>query len=152
MDRPERKFAASVERARAHVARVRASTVCEICGKQPIEWHHDDHVEKPSRRVSTMAENGRPIEEIQAEIDRCTPVCRGCHQAIDGRDQLIKDRFERYLQTHRHPQERLTPEQVRDIRFHYAHGAKVIRLAEEYGVSRKTIRWVVQRRTYQDVD
>jgi hypothetical protein len=71
--------------AREFVAAVRATTVCKKCGKQPIEWHREEHVATPSRRINQMAGWGAPIDSIKAEILRCEALCRRCHMEEDGR-------------------------------------------------------------------
>ena len=77
----------SVARARAFVDEVNARTVCAHCGASKIEWHNPEHV-LPGRhlyRISAMVCRGRTIEEIKAELVRCTPLCRRCHMWEDGR-------------------------------------------------------------------
>jgi hypothetical protein len=71
----------------AFVADVNARTFCAHCGAQPIEWHNPEHVElnRQGFRISALASNGLPPEAIQAEMNRCTPLCRRCHMAEDGR-------------------------------------------------------------------
>lgn len=76
----------------AFVAEVNARTVCAHCGAQPIEWHNPEHV-LPGRsiyRIGHMARNQRSIAAIQAEMDRCTPLCRRCHMQEDGRMERFK--------------------------------------------------------------
>jgi hypothetical protein len=79
--------AAVRERNRAYVAEVNDKTVCAHCGAQPIEWHNPEHVElnREAFRIGNMASTGRPIPSIQAEMGRCTPLCRLCHMIEDGR-------------------------------------------------------------------
>lgn len=67
------------------VAALRAATVCERCGAQPIEWHNEEHPENPSRRVAYMAAHGYPLERVEAEIAKCEALCRRCHMGEDGR-------------------------------------------------------------------
>jgi ribosomal protein L40E len=71
--------------AQEYVASVRAETICERCGSQPVEWHNESHAAKLYFRVSTLCILGRSIERIQQEIDTCEAFCRSCHMAIDGR-------------------------------------------------------------------
>lgn len=47
---------------------------------------------------------------------------------------------------------KLTIEQVKDIRARYAAGTAKRTLAEEFGVTRMAIHWVVLRRTWADVE
>lgn len=72
---------------RAFVAALNARTVCAHCGGQPVEWHNPEHVELQRKmfRVSNLVASRFPISKIQAEIDRCTPLCRRCHMREDGR-------------------------------------------------------------------
>lgn len=76
---------ARIQIARAFVAARRAVTVCARCGRQPIEWHSDRHLVRPSRRISTMAGKGYSPEKIAEEMALCEPVCRRCHVHGDGR-------------------------------------------------------------------
>jgi hypothetical protein len=69
---------------RAYVRTVRATTVCAVCGAQPIDWHHEDHTREPHRRVSRLV-GAASRERIDAEIARCTPLCRRHHMEADGR-------------------------------------------------------------------
>jgi hypothetical protein len=79
--------AARIARNRAFVDEVNARTVCAHCGAQPIEWHNPDHVRqgKQHRRIARLAGKTYSIAAIEAEIARCTPLCRRCHMAEDGR-------------------------------------------------------------------
>jgi hypothetical protein len=74
-------------RNRAFVDGVNARTFCAHCGKQPIEWHNPEHVElnRERFRIGDMIRGHRTLEAIQTEMDRCTPLCRRCHMAEDGR-------------------------------------------------------------------
>lgn len=67
------------------VKQVNRSTVCVNCGAQPVDWHHDDHPQRPNSRVSSLRAQGASIPRIQREMDRCTPLCRKCHMQADGR-------------------------------------------------------------------
>jgi len=71
--------------AKTHVAAIRAVTQCAQCGKQPIEWHSEDHLTNTNRRVAHLVALGFPISVIDAEIAVCTALCRSCHMAEDGR-------------------------------------------------------------------
>lgn len=75
------------EAAQAFVAEVNARTFCAHCGAQPIEWHNPEHVDlnRQSFRISSLVVQGRSIDVIQAEMGRCTPLCRRCHMREDGR-------------------------------------------------------------------
>jgi len=84
------------ERARRFVARVRRLTVCAVCGAQPIEWHHPDHVDDPARRVGVLALYGSAFWVLKREIRACMPLCRRCHMQEDGRlRRLIDQGFRR---------------------------------------------------------
>ena len=81
------------ERNRAFVNEVNARTVCAHCGKQSVEWHSPEHVApgRGYRRIANMARANYTTAQIQAEMDRCTPLCRRCHMAEDGRlERLIR--------------------------------------------------------------
>ena len=83
----DRGYQARRAESAAFVAALNPRTMCAHCGAQPIEWHNPEHVEQNRQRfrISTMAGKGASIEAIQAELDRCTPLCRRCHMAEDGR-------------------------------------------------------------------
>lgn len=74
-------------RAQDFVASLNERTTCAHCGAQPIEWHNPEHVElkREHYRIGTMASRGYPREALQEELQRCTPLCRRCHMAEDGR-------------------------------------------------------------------
>ena len=71
--------------ARAFMVKVRATTKCQRCGRQPVDFHNPAHEARPSRRVARLAAMGYPIARIQAEIDASEPLCRRCHMKEDGR-------------------------------------------------------------------
>lgn len=76
----------------AFITEVNARTTCAHCGIQPIEWHNPEHV-LPGRalyRIGHMVRTVRAIAAIQAELDRCTPLCRRCHMIEDGRLRKFK--------------------------------------------------------------
>lgn len=79
------------ERARARnqvfIAEINARTVCAHCGAQPVEWHNPEHVElkREHYRIGFLVSNGAPLAAIEAELPRCTPLCRPCHMREDGR-------------------------------------------------------------------
>lgn len=74
-------------RNRTFVGEVNARTVCAHCGAQPIEWHNPEHVQlgREGFRIGTMLMGGSTIGAIKSEMARCTPLCRRCHMAEDGR-------------------------------------------------------------------
>ena len=81
-------------RNRTFVDEVNARTVCAHCGGQPIEWHNPEHValNRQGFRISSMRAAGVSIRRIQAEMDRCTPLCRRCHMIEDGRLTALVER------------------------------------------------------------
>lgn len=81
--------------ARAYVDGINTRTVCAHCGKQPIEWHNPEHVElnRAGWRIGGMVSQGRTVQDIAAEMGRCTPLCRSCHMKEDGRlPALLRNR------------------------------------------------------------
>ena len=68
-----------------YVAVIRAQISCQICGAEQgpyhpnyVIWHHpngDGHLGRYSDLVLACA----TIEEIDAEIARCIPLCISCH-------------------------------------------------------------------------
>lgn len=73
------------EIAKQFVNALRAKTVCQKCGCQPIEYHNKEHETQPTHRISYMVQVGRSIVDIALEIEKCQPLCRRCHQLLDGR-------------------------------------------------------------------
>jgi hypothetical protein len=73
--------------ARVFVNEINARTVCAHCGEQPVEWHNPEHVQlnRENFRIGAMVAQGRTIDDIRSEMERCTPLCRGCHLRADGR-------------------------------------------------------------------
>lgn len=71
--------------ATAFVDEVNARTLCVHCGAQPVEWHREEHVDRPNARVSSLRTQGASVDRIQAEMDLCVPLCRSCHMIEDGR-------------------------------------------------------------------
>jgi hypothetical protein len=72
-----------------YVAEVRLELTCSICEDpdERIVWHHpngDGHLGRVSDLVSAVA----TIEEIDAEIARCVPLCGSCHAREHGRMDL----------------------------------------------------------------
>jgi predicted RNA-binding Zn-ribbon protein involved in translation (DUF1610 family) len=72
--------------AKEYVAKVRGLTFCAKCGAQPIEWHNPEHDKNKNHQVPHLASRGYSIERIQEEIAASTPLCRACHQIVDGRN------------------------------------------------------------------
>lgn len=76
--------------AKTHVAEIRAKTFCIHCGRQPVEWHNEEHEYNSNRRIAHLVALGFPISVIDEEISECEPVCRSCHMKFDGRtDSLV---------------------------------------------------------------
>ena len=84
--KPENKLLA-----KQYVDNIRANTFCNRCGKQPIEWHNNDHIYFTNLRIAHLVALGFSIERIQQEIDRCEALCRSCHMKIDGRLKNLRD-------------------------------------------------------------
>lgn len=85
-------------RNRAYIAEVNARTACAHCGSQPVEWHNPEHVElnRGRFRIGNLASSTASLDTIRAEMDRCTPLCRRCHMAEDGRlERLRQETIER---------------------------------------------------------
>lgn len=83
---PRPQKTAAKARARAYMKQVRANTPCVRCGVlKPVDFHNHEHVQDDSRRIAHMAARGASIPALQAEIAKCTPLCRRCHMREDGR-------------------------------------------------------------------
>ena len=76
---------------KAIIDKIREETVCANCGKQPIEWHHEEHTIYPNRRISRMLSKNKTLESILAEINVCVPLCRKCHIRMDGRLRNLRN-------------------------------------------------------------
>jgi hypothetical protein len=78
--------------AREFINKVKEKTVCSKCGKQPVEFHNEEHEQDSNRRVAHLVALGFPISRIQAEIDICQALCRSCHMKEDGRLKELQSR------------------------------------------------------------
>lgn len=77
--------------AQMYVDKIKAGLACVSCGALEIEFHNEEHIEYPHRRVSNLVSRGESLEIIDREIRRCTPICRSCHMQLDGRmDGLLE--------------------------------------------------------------
>lgn len=86
-ERAEQHRQSAVARNRAFITALNSRTICAHCGAQPIEWHNPEHVEmhRERYRIGHLVAQGNAIETIEAELARCTPLCRPCHMQEDGR-------------------------------------------------------------------
>jgi hypothetical protein len=64
---------------------------CTRCGSSgPIDWHHEEHPQKPWTRVTFFITQGRyTLDRLKQEIERCEPLCRSCHMQVDGRLEAL---------------------------------------------------------------
>lgn len=69
--------------ARAYVDKIRAETICDRCGAQPIEWHREEHVQKPHNQISKLVGHGYSVKRIAEEIALCRPLCHSCHGQVE---------------------------------------------------------------------
>jgi hypothetical protein len=76
--------------AKAYVKAQRSMTLCDDCGRQPVEYHRKEHEQYPARRIHFRVAQGHSIHAIAAEISRCVPLCRRCHMKRDGRSEWLK--------------------------------------------------------------
>jgi hypothetical protein len=83
--RRKKLLSKSRQKAKEYVKRMREVTVCDVCGKQPIEWHNDAHLTDRNRRIAGLSSRNFAIRTIQREIYACQPLCRSCHMKMDGR-------------------------------------------------------------------
>jgi hypothetical protein len=135
---------------RAFIAEVNARTVCAHCGAQPIEWHNPEHVEQNRQdyRISRLVQQPRSIEAIKAEMERCTPLCRRCHMAEDGRLRSFSATTQPGETNGR---AKLTEDDVREIRRRHAAGERKAALAREYRVTHRTIHLAIIGETWRHV-
>ena len=66
-----------------YVDRERERLLCQHCGaahsvREKIIWHHPDN-DGHLGRVSGLVYACATIKQIDAEIGRCVPLCRSCH-------------------------------------------------------------------------
>jgi hypothetical protein len=124
-----------------------------------VDWHNPEHVLRPTRRVALLVSAGRSLATIAAEIAVCTPLCRKCHMAEDGR---LKGLMPPPAPGERNPNAKLTRDQVLAIRKriadlraravergtkHIARGA-LSALAAEFGVSISRISQIARREAW----
>lgn len=135
---------------RAYIAEVNARTVCAHCGAQPIEWHNPEHVEQNRQdyRISRLVQQPRNLEVIKAELARCTPLCRRCHMAEDGRLRAFSHTTQPGETNGR---AKLTEDDVREIRRRRAAGETLTALAREYRVTHRTIRLAALGETWRHI-
>ncbi|MAH42168.1 hypothetical protein CL614_00350 [archaeon] len=58
------------------------SLVCEKCGEDRwyvLVFHHNKELGKKEIEVSIAIKNGRSIEKIKKEIEKCNVLCSNCH-------------------------------------------------------------------------
>lgn len=73
--------------ARRYVAAMRATVACSLCARvskrrvgelmarRPLDWYPLDGSE---RKIETMVRVGATIVRIEAEMQRCLPLCNPC--------------------------------------------------------------------------
>jgi len=71
--------------AKTYMKALRDRTVCAICGRQPVDFHHKDPDASKDRWIAHLTVLGFPIPRIEAELAVCEPLCRSCHMKQDGR-------------------------------------------------------------------
>jgi hypothetical protein len=65
---------------------------CKNCSESRwyvLDFHHRGDSEKISE-ISTMITNGRSIENIQKEIEKCDLLCANCHREVHHLKRLEK--------------------------------------------------------------
>lgn len=87
---PNERRAKRREAATRYVTEVANKTSCARCGARPVEWHHEDHPNRPNHRVSSLRTQGASVERIEQEMKRCAPLCRSCHMQVDGRIEALR--------------------------------------------------------------
>lgn len=137
------KLLARRKRAKDHVDQIRAATACERCGinsssPHSVEWHNEEHVQQPGRRIGRLVANGLPLDVIDAEIARCEALCPRCHMIIDGRIEKTRLR----LPGATNPNAKLTFKQIQEIRVDMRY-QKVI--AAEYGITQGHVSRIKRR-------
>ena len=124
------------ERAKQHVQQIRAQTICITCGRQPIDWHRVEHEQHPTWRIGHMTARGETIKRIDAEIARCTPLCRRCHMTLDGRIKIAIANVKGSPRPkgEKHHAARLSDAEIADIRQRRKNGERIKDLAIRYAV------------------
>lgn len=64
---------------------IKKEAQCLKCGNNDwrvIEWHHEDPATK-SFALADASRLGYSIERIQAELDKCVPLCANCHRIVE---------------------------------------------------------------------
>jgi len=85
------KRRANAFEARRYVRAMQATTPCAMCKRyskrrvgelaprRPLDWYPMDG--RP-RRVESMIYEGRTVEEIKREMEKCLPLCRPCSKKV----------------------------------------------------------------------
>lgn len=66
-------------------AKDRAS--CDECGQEDnIVFHHPEGVEKVDGASRMRGSPDHTLQDLLIEINKCVPLCRGCHNTVHGGD------------------------------------------------------------------
>jgi len=137
----------SQRRTREYINALRDRTPCAICAGPMFDWHNEEHVAHPDRRVGHLVNRSRPLAIILAEIATCIPLCRRCHMAEDHRMRRVRNTR---LVGERNPKARLTEQNVLEIRRRAAvSDINKRELEREFRVSRHTIANVISGRSWK---
>lgn len=126
-----------IEYQRLWVARRRAEWFeangpCEQCGSEDdLQLDHRDPDKKVSHRIWSWATSRR-----EEELAKCRVLCGDCHKEKSNTEKARGES---------HGRARFTAEQVVEIRALVEQGARPIDVANQFGVSRKTIYELVHR-------
>ena len=63
-----------------------ATWPCEVCGAVAQLWHHLN----PSTKKFNLGGEGHTLDAIEAELDKCIPVCYTCHMSFNTKPRNQK--------------------------------------------------------------
>ena len=72
------------DRIRSWILEYKKDKKCENCGindPRVLEFHHQDPSQKEFN-VGDIIRNGKSIENLRVEIDKCIVLCANCHRII----------------------------------------------------------------------
>lgn len=73
----------------AHIADMKKSSVCEVCGfadHRALQFHHRDPKTK-NFSVGNTSMVGQSVANIVKEVDKCMILCANCHQILHHKER-----------------------------------------------------------------
>ena len=142
-----RKWKTDRYRDRREAAVAYLGGACVSCGTtEDLEFDHVD----PATKTREMARcfGDLSAANLAVEVAKCQLLCKPCHitKSQSGREYDAPQKGER------NGRAKVTAEQVREIRRRYAAGGTTHQaLADEYGVTKTNIRFIIKRVSWAHV-